>query len=165
MKQDFKNSHAFFAEIGKDLDSFRDEFVLPVSKLFDEILSTNYSELFKKTGITCSHGSFPKVDIFDYGEEIILTAELAGFEKNDIKVEFKEKLLILTGKKKQSEPQRRLTLINELINSQFKRTFYIDTSKIDVSKIIAKFENCILTLTLPKIEPCYVKEPDEIQIH
>ena len=109
-----------------------------------------------------SEGTFtPAVDIVETGEEIRVNLELAGVSKDDVSVEFHDNTLILKGEKKapvlaDGENLRR----NERTNGSFVRRFEVSTP-VNAGDIKAKFNNGVLTVTLPKAEEA---KPREISI-
>lgn len=66
-----------------------------MSRVFDEALM----QYRGGAGLSCG-GTFPPVDIFETEKEIILKAELPGFEIDDITIEVKENLITLKGERK-----------------------------------------------------------------
>ena len=92
-----------------------------------------------------------KTDIKDLGETIQLEAELPGFKKEDIKVNIENKYLTIsaTRESEDSEKDNEGNYIRrERSYGSFSRSF--DISGIESEGISGKYENGILTLTLPK---------------
>ena len=52
----------------------RDEFLTPFDRMFDDIVSSQFPEFEKNFGISFQKGSFPKVDVADYDESIVIIA-------------------------------------------------------------------------------------------
>lgn len=66
-----------------------------MSRVFDEALM----QYRGGAELTCG-GTFPPVDIFETEKEIILKAELPGFEIEDISIEVKANFITLKGERK-----------------------------------------------------------------
>jgi len=74
-----------------------------------------------------------------------LTAELAGVQKDNLKLDAKEGLLVVSGEKTKG-----------VVTGKFEKAFRIPED-CDVEKIEAEFTDGILTLTIPLIEKKTVK--------
>lgn len=104
-------------------------------------------------------GFTPKVDIIDDNQNIIVKAELPGIGKEDINVSVNDdRMLTIKGNKRRDDRFAESTFVrSERVYSEFNRSFMLpDTA--DISKINAKFDNGVLVLTIPKIEPPAPKE-------
>lgn len=82
----------------------------------------------------------------------ILRIDLPGFEKSDIAVTIKERLLQLTGKTKPEQP----------FGGTFERRWNLGDD-IEATAISARLENGILELTLPK-RPSVIPQTTTIEI-
>ena len=60
----------------------RDEFLTPFDRMFDNIVNTQFPEFEKNFGISFEKGSFPKVDVADYDESIVIVAEIPSLKKD-----------------------------------------------------------------------------------
>lgn len=93
-----------------------------------------------------------KTDIIDKGDEFMLEAELPGFEKEDIKVDFSENTLTICAEHKESEEDKKGNYVRrERRSGMCCRRF--DTANIDTENITASYKNGILEVTLPKMKP------------
>jgi len=103
----------------------------------------------------------PRVDVHDTGKEVVIDAELPGIDKKDIKVEVKDQTLTLAGERKYEEKTEKDNYSRiERRYGKFSRTFGLPET-IDAGKVKAKYNNGILTLTLPKKEEV---KPKEIEV-
>ncbi len=104
-------------------------------------------------------GYSPRVDILDDGSKIVFKAEFPGVKKENIKVSVnEEKMLIISGTKARDDQYGGMTALrSERIYSDFKRAFVLPDN-VDSDKIAAKFENGVLELSIPRIEPPAPKE-------
>jgi len=130
-------------------DPFRDLLTLQdrMDRLFQDSMTRNrgYEE-------TLAPGFWsPPVDIYETDEAVILKAELAGLNKNDVTIEIKNSTLILRGERKfekdiKEENYHRI----ERSYGSFSRTFSLPQT-VDHSKVTATFKDGLLEITIPKI--------------
>lgn len=132
-----------------DAPAFNDD----VSRLFDEIWSR---------GRGSDLGSwYPAVDLTESETEFKMMVELPGLTKDDVKITLNDNMVTLRGEKKASNESRKETWHQvERTYGAFKRSFQLST-QVDKTKVNAKFENGVLTVTLPKSEE---SRPREISI-
>lgn len=90
-----------------------------------------------------------KLDIRDEGNHYLVDAELPGFSKEDIDVEYKEPQLIIRAKREKEEETKKDSYVHqERSYGEFVRTFQMHNIKED--EIKGKFENGVLHLEVPK---------------
>ncbi len=90
--------------------------------------------------------NFP-VDVIDEGDEYIIIADLPGFSKEQIKLEYKDKHLIISGQRVQEDEDVNYVR-RERTAENVQRRFFVD--HIDHNAISANFNNGVLTITLKK---------------
>ncbi|MCC2617554.1 Hsp20/alpha crystallin family protein [Aestuariibacter halophilus] len=93
----------------------------------------------------------PNVDITENKEAFILTAELPGLDKNDIKLDLSDGVLSLSGEKKfeQDESKDDSVHVMERRYGSFQRSFRLPNS-VDQDAIKASFKNGVLSVYMPK---------------
>jgi HSP20 family protein len=97
-------------------------------------------------------GGEPKVDIIQNETEIVVKADVPGVKKEDINVSVTEDSITLRGEVKSDyEDKKENYFHSERFYGAYSRTLPLPTL-IDVSKVSAKFEEGVLTITLPKAE-------------
>jgi HSP20 family protein len=97
-------------------------------------------------------GGFPPVNIFDNNDNYSIEVAAPGLDKNDFKVQLDRNLLSISVEKKETvENNDSREIRREFSHRGFKRSFTLD-DKIDADNIVAKYENGVLRLTLPKRE-------------
>ena len=96
----------------------------------------------------------PRVDIAETEQAISLHVEIPGVQKEDVKIFInEERILSIRGEKKQSETIEGQQFVRvESHFGTFARSFTLSDS-IDINAIQAEFNNGILQITLPKVEP------------
>jgi HSP20 family protein len=107
-------------------------------------------------------GFSPRVDILDDDKRIVFKAEFPGIRKEDIKISVNEdKMLIISGTKRKEDQYEDMSYLrSERVYSDFKRSFVLPDN-LDTDRIAAKYENGVLEISLPKVEP---PAPKEIEI-
>ncbi len=93
---------------------------------------------------------YPQVNIAETKDGYIVEAEMPGVNKESLEVLLEGNELTLVGHRKFDVPNAEL-LYRETATRDFRRSFVLDPA-IDTSKINARMENGVLTLTLPKAE-------------
>ena len=108
-------------------------------------------------------GLVPAVDVIDEEKAYRVTAELPGLTDKDIEVTKDGDLLTIKGEKKEEhEEKEKGYFLSERHFGSVERSLRLPEG-IDDSKIEAKFENGVLTVTLPKT-PEAVSKPKKIAI-
>lgn len=131
-------------------DPFRDLLTLQqqMSRVFDD-----FSGRFRGETEGVAAGAWaPPVDIFETAEAIVLKAEVAGVEKEQITVEVHGGTLTLRGEKRDPRPVKEEDYHRmERSWGTFHRSFSLPT-EVDASKIRAKYRDGVLEVTIPKSE-------------
>lgn len=140
-------------------DIFEDIFAIyqRLNQIFDERLARTKKEF--KSGEESSSW-IPPVDIYEDDSYFYVTAELPGFEKDDIHIKVKENVLILQGRRDLNSPDEIGANYHRIETNfgSFLRTFTLP-EPIDKEKIQATYINGVLEIKLPK-----VKAPDSVKI-
>ena len=125
----------------------------PIAKSFDGFLNDFFNEVpsFGKR-LSDDVFGFPPVNITENSNAYNLDVQAPGFEKADFNVKLDGNLLTISAEKKQeTKDENAKSIRREFSSKSFKRSFTLD-EKIDASNIVAKYENGILKLELPKKE-------------
>lgn len=103
----------------------------------------------------------PPVDIRETNDAYVLEADLPGLKKEDIEVQIVEDRITLKGeRKREMESEDKGYRRYERAEGKFERSFRI-RGGVDASKVEAKFEHGVLTVTLPKPEE---SKPRQIEV-
>ena len=92
----------------------------------------------------------PEVNIFETKEGYLLEAEMPGVSKDGLEITLEGNELTIIGRRR-PEQQVGEPLFRECHAYDYRRMFELDPA-IDTSKVSAKIEQGVLTLTLPKSE-------------
>ena len=140
----------------------RDEFLTPVDTIIDRFFSEAMPAFGNEFGVEFfGNNSYPKVDVTDHPDKIVIEAEIPGLIKEDVSVDVEERVLTISGGKRDANFDDDVRYIRkELKRSSFKRSFKLgDNMKVD--GIEADFNNGLLNVTVPKREK---DEPRKVKI-
>ena len=93
----------------------------------------------------------PLVNIYETDDEFVLSADMPGVVRKDVKVKVENDLLIMFGRIDYVNEINRNYILNEQEFGNYYRTFRISDS-VDQSNIKAKYDNGKLVVNLPKNE-------------
>ncbi len=129
--------------------------------MFDDLTRRTFGDVFGPIqstigSITDSLGkfSYPKVNVIDKGNNIVIEAAIPGLSKEDIEIEINDKAseLVMRYDPKVVANNENHKVYSEFPNRYCKWTRVIgalDFEKIDMEKISAHCENGLLTIMLP----------------
>ena len=92
----------------------------------------------------------PEVNIFETKDGYVLEAEMPGVNKEGLEITLEGNELTIVGRR-QAERWSGTALFRESRSVDYRRMFELDPA-IDTSKVVAKMDQGVLTLTLPKSE-------------
>ena len=110
--------------------------------------------------------SIPAVNIRETAEAYEVEMAAPGMKKEDFRIELDNNMLTITSEREQRNNQKdgeRYTR-REFSYQAFQRSFHLANHVVDVDKIVAKYENGLLHLTIPKKEEAKQRPPKTIQI-
>jgi HSP20 family protein len=105
----------------------------------------------------------PAVDVRETNDEVHVTAELPGMKSEDVTVTMENGVLTISGEKKQELQEGKDDgdyYLFERRYGRFERSFTLPRT-VNAYQITARFEDGILTITLPKAENA---KPRRVQI-
>jgi len=132
----------------------RDEFLTPFDRLFDKVMENQFPNFAEEFGVKCFEGgAYPKVNVYEYEDKIGIVAEIPGLSKKQVNIEVEDNVLTISGDKHNVADDNTAKIIRrELKHSSFKRSFQLG-DQLDAENVFAKFEDGILTVSIPKTEP------------
>jgi len=140
--------------------SRRDGFASPFSlidRFFDDSIWDPFNmmtpSLFRNRGLGNVNTVFPKVDVEETNNEILVTANVPGIDPNTINVDVGDDYLSLSGKiEKENKDEKHGKIYRyEREYGEFRREFSLP-ARVNKDGIVAKSKNGVLTITLPKSE-------------
>ena len=126
----------------------------PVARSFDGLMNQFLNDLPSATGKTTREEflGFPPVNIDEKPNSYLLQLAVPGYEKTDFTVKLEADLLTISaGRTTETKDETVKSIRKEFSNKSFKRSFTLD-EKIDGATIVAKYENGILNVEIPKKE-------------
>tara|TARA_B100000686_G_scaffold353460_1_gene459172 strand:+ start:599 stop:1084 length:486 start_codon:yes stop_codon:yes gene_type:complete len=132
----------------------RDEFLTPFDRLFDDFFKSSFPGLSKDVGEDFfSKGSYPKVNVVNHPDSIVIEAAVPGLTKEDVKVEIQENVLTISAESNQDVGVEVNQYVKrEIKRSAFRRSFNLGDN-LDQENIVGECEDGVLVLTIPKLVP------------
>lgn len=93
----------------------------------------------------------PDVDIFETEKELILLADIPGVRPEDLNIDLRENTLTLVGEVFPAEDTNEEDVVIEYETGKYFRQFTL-SEVVDQDRIVARLNDGVLRLTLPKIE-------------
>lgn len=93
----------------------------------------------------------PKVDVIDRDAEVVVRAEIPGFEREELDVSVTDGAVTIKGEHREETKEEGEFFHSEISHGSFSRTVALP-SEIDADKAEASFKNGVLELTLPKLK-------------
>lgn len=97
----------------------------------------------------------PTMDVEESDDAYVITADLPGIPRENIKLQMVNNTLILSGERK-SEHKDETTHSMKRSYGSFRRSFSLP-SQVDEAQMTAKYNDGVLTITLPKAEEAKAK--------
>lgn len=130
--------------------SFRDPFATMRTEM--DRLMDSFGQGFSPTGLDSFRPFAPAVDIRDEGKHYVVSAEIPGVDKKDIKLEVTNGLLMIQGEKKLEHKEERKNFYRrESSYGLFERTLNLPFDA-DEERISADFKNGVLHIDIAKQE-------------
>jgi len=124
--------------------------LIPYKRNIDKIINSMFEDFWLED-YRPVYSNRMRVDIREDEEKYILEAELPGIKKEEIVLEAKDNILTISIEKDEKiDEEKENYIIKERRYGSMSRSFSIDN--VNIEKIKAKFENGILSVTLPKLE-------------
>ena len=118
-----------------------------INRLFGGFLSD-----FPWRGDELEGAWFPKVDISETKNDLVVTADLPGLKLDDVSIHIENNVLTLKGEKKKEEEKEGTNYYRvERWSGKFTRSFALPDT-VDANKVKATFKDGVLTVTLAKTE-------------
>lgn len=130
------------------------ELITPFDSLLNELFNDNFAPLKQAFGDDFFvRGSYPKVNVVNTDESVVIEAAVPGMAKEDITLEIKDDVLTISGKSNQSDEYENGSYVRrEIKKSRFERSFALGDN-LDRNSISATCDNGVLKLVLPKFAP------------
>lgn len=125
-----------------------------MSRLFEELPEALGTSLPSAPGVTQT----PYVDVVDRDKDVVVTADMPGVDKKDIKINVRGDMLEISAERKmEHEEKEKGYLRHERSYNRFYRSIRLPAPVIK-EKAKASFNNGVLEVTLPKAEKAEASE-------
>lgn len=133
------------------MSDFRRDF----DRLFDEWLTPARKELRTESHFV------PVCDVEEQDDHYLLTLEMAGVKKDDIKMEVVDNHIVISGERRnESRKQAEGGIYSERRFGKFQRTFTLPAG-VDAAHVEANYQDGVLYIVVPKAETA---KPRQIKI-
>jgi HSP20 family protein len=109
---------------------------------------------------TASMGTYPPVNVFQQGDDLVAIVELPGVQKEDLNIQAKENTIRIAGRKAVDYPENVSLHRRERMSGIYDRTLVVPM-QIDPDGIKAEYNDGLLALFIPRAER---DKPRNIQI-
>ena len=97
------------------------------------------------------HGSYPPLNVFRKGDDVVIVTEVPGVRKDDLKIQVKGNTIRIAGTKSVQYDERVSLHRRERLAGSFDRTVSVPL-QIDAEHVHAECRNGVLALYLPRAE-------------
>ena len=136
------------------------EFLTPFDEIFNNLMGDMFPSIQEEFGENFfAQGSYPKCNVLNFDDRVEIEAAIPGLTKEDVTVEVVDGVLTIKAESNQrANVEDSQYVKREVKRSAFARSFRLGDNLVEDS-ITGAFENGILTLTLPKVQPTQI-EPE-----
>jgi HSP20 family protein len=137
---------------GSDLLSPLANLQKEINELFGNLWSGFGKDLFPEFSNKLEAGFFPRVNVSENENAVVVTAELPGVEDKDLDVSLDRSTLTIRGEKRTEEEHKEGSFYRaERSYGSFERSVPLPADVV-TDKVEATFSKGVLTVTLPKSE-------------
>lgn len=97
-----------------------------------------------------SEATWPRVDVYDTGATLLLTAEVPGMTPGDLQIQLENDVLTIRGERQVGVPQGFTAHRRERGSLSFTRSFNLP-AKVDPEKVTATLKDGVLNLEMVKV--------------
>ncbi len=140
----------------------RENKLAPTEDVFEQIFDNFFSGAFPQLGNMKEQFNSFSVDVVEENDVYRVTADLPGFNKEDIRITYENNYLTIEAKNEEEvETKEKNYIRRERKCGAFRRSFYVED--IEDEAIDASFDNGLLTIQLKKSTP-QAKTAKQIEI-
>ncbi len=125
-----------------------EEFMRPFDEFMQPLFPSSMRSMWTEV-----QGREPVVDFQDRGDHYVLTAELPGFEKNEVEVKVTSNELELNAEKNSQKESKGKDGTQSMSTSAYFHRFLSLPEEVESEKVVGTMKNGVLELKLPKKEP------------
>lgn len=136
----------------------------PVTNLLPSMFSRQLNRLFQdpfswETGLSSTING-PAVNVYETKDEYIFQAELPGWSRDEVTIDFENQTLTISGRHELMADDGRQYHRVEGFSGQFTRSFTVPGT-VDFDAVTAELSDGVLTIHLPKREEA---KPRQIEV-
>lgn len=131
-----------------------------MDRLFDELTSEPISSTIRpiEEWPELTTEFTPACDVSETDTHYLISFDLPGMKKDEVKIECRDRTLIVSGERKQeSKEELKGRLSQERFYGAFTRTFTLPVN-VNFEQTEANFESGVLQIALPKVEVTQAKQ-------
>lgn len=102
-------------------------------------------------GSTAGRGSYPPINVFQRGDDLVAIIEVPGVNKADLNIQAKENTIRIAGQKSIDYPEDASLHRRERRSGAFDRTLVVPM-QVDAAGIKAEYHDGLLALLIPRAE-------------
>jgi HSP20 family protein len=102
-------------------------------------------------GTTAGMGSYPPINVFQRGDDLVAIIELPGINKEELNIQAKENTIRIAGRKRVDYPDDVSLHRRERLSGDFNRTLVVPM-QIEPDGIKAEYNDGLLALFIPRAE-------------
>jgi HSP20 family protein len=102
-------------------------------------------------GTTAGMGSYPPINVFQRGDDLVAIIELPGINKEELNIQAKENTIRIAGRKRVDYPDDVSPHRRERLSGDFNRTLVVPM-QIEPDGIKAEYNDGLLALFIPRAE-------------
>jgi HSP20 family protein len=105
----------------------------------------------------------PTTDIIARGQDLVITAELAGVPPDDIDISMSEGMLTISGERRGCPDDTHTPYVRERYYGAFRRSMVLPEG-VDARKVSASFDSGLVTITVPDAIDASAPTPHRIPL-
>jgi len=139
---------------GPEFKRFRDEMNESFNRFFEGFFNGEYKLAVANFEDMQPKASFPKVNVSETDDGYSVDIAVAGFSKEDVKLELKNNTLTISAEKKEEEGERhedKKYLRQEISYRSFKRSVRFPC-KVNTEKVYAEYQDGLIRFNVKKLK-------------
>jgi HSP20 family protein len=124
-----------------------------MNRMLDEYFTESLPSIFRESNLPMEEEAYlPPCDVSETDQHYVLSFDLPGVKKEEVKIEVKDSQLIVSGQRKHESKETEAGRIShERYFGTFMRSFTLP-AEVSATQVEAHFENGVLQIALPKME-------------
>ncbi len=122
-----------------------------INTIFDDLyrLNREFNRIFNTGVRTRRFTNYPELNVYENQNEFVITGKIAGINKNDLQITFKDNSIKIEGESKENKNEKADYHLKERTHGKFERNVLLN-ERVDADKIEAQVKNGLLIIKIPK---------------